>query len=187
MMNLGYVLCGSFCTIGKSIEIMEKLSKEYNIIPVMSENAYNIDTRFGKATDIQKRIEDICGNKIIHTIVDAEPLGPKKMVDMLLVAPCTGNTLSKVSMGITDTTATMAIKSTLRIGVPVVLSIASNDALSASAKNIGVLLNTKHIYFVPFKQDDSNLKPTSLVANMDLIPKTLELAKEKRQIQPIIL
>lgn len=185
--TIGFAMCGSFCTFDKAIEQMEKLSQQYDIIPIMSSNAYNTDTRFGKAEDIRRKVEDICKNKVIHTITEAEPIGPKKMCDIIAVAPTTGNTLSKLCNGITDTPVTMAVKSHLRILRPVVLCIASNDSLGASAKNIGMLLNTKNIFFVPFGQDDPNLKPNSLVADFTKLPNTIEAALENKQLQPVII
>lgn len=186
--TIGFVMCGSFCTLSKAIEQMKILSNMgYNILPIMSYNVFKFDTKFGKASEFISEVEKISGKKIIHTIQEAEPLGPKKMVDIVLVAPCTGNTLAKLSCGITDTPALMAIKSNLRIRKPIVISLATNDALGASAKNIGKLLNTKNIYFVPLKQDDPQKKPLSLVANFDLIPETLEKALSKKQIQPIFI
>ncbi|MBE6731188.1 MAG: dipicolinate synthase subunit B [Ruminococcaceae bacterium] len=186
-MNLGFVMCGSFCTFEKALKQMEKLSLIYNIIPIMSETAYSTDTRFGKAEDIRKRVEDISGNKILHTVVDTEPLGPKKMVDILLIAPCTGNTAAKIALGITDTSATMAVKSCLRINIPVVITLATNDALSASAQNFGKLLTRKNIYFTPLSQDDFINKPTSMVADFDKIEETLNAAKEGKQLQPLFI
>lgn len=186
--TIGFVMCGSFCTLSKAIEQMKiLLNMGYDILPIMSYNVFKLDTKFGKASEFISEVEKISGKKIIHTIQEAEPLGPKKMVDIVLVAPCTGNTLAKLSCGITDTPALMAIKSNLRIRKPIVISLATNDALGASAKNIGKLLNTKNIYFVPLKQDDPQKKPLSLVANFDLIPKTLEEALSKKQIQPIFI
>ena len=187
MMNLGFVMCGSFCTFEKALKQMESLKDRYNIIPIMSETAFSTDTRFGKAKDIQKRVEDITGNKILHTVVDTEPLGPKRMVDMLLVAPCTGNTAAKIALGITDTSATMAVKSCLRINIPVIITLATNDGLSAAAQNFGKLLTRKNIYFTPLRQDDYVNKPTSLVADFDKIEETLNAAKEGKQLQPILL
>lgn len=186
--KVGFAICGSFCTFSKALEQMEKLiSLGYDILPIMSFNAYSIDTRFGKAEDFRKRIEDMCGKKIISTIKDAEPIGPKKMTDIMLIAPCTGNTLAKLSYAITDTPVTMAAKSHLRQSKPLLISIATNDALGASAQNIGRMFNTKHIYFVPFSQDNPEKKPNSLVAHFDLIPKSIELALSEQQIQPVLM
>ncbi|MCI9273017.1 MAG: dipicolinate synthase subunit B [Clostridiales bacterium] len=185
--TIGYALCGSFCTFRKSIEQMKRLVElGYRVLPVMSQNAYSTDTRFGKAEDFIKEVEEICGNPIIHTIVQAEPIGPKKMMDILVISPCTGNTLAKLSNGITDTSVTMAAKSHLRIGRPVLLAMASNDGLGASAQNIGKLINTKHIFFVPFSQDDCQKKPNSLVAHFDLLPEAVAAALLGDQIQPVV-
>lgn len=186
MIKLGFALCGSFCTFAQAIEKMEELSASYDIVPIMSETAYKTSTRFGEAEKIHEQIRKITGKEIIHTIVDAEPIGPKKLVDILLVAPCTGNTVGKIAGGITDTSVTMAVKSSLRIGTPVVLCVASNDSLGASAKNLGSLFNTKNIFFVPLKQDDPVKKPYSLVADFAKVEETLNLAREKQQIQPIL-
>ena len=184
--KLGYAMTGSFCTLDKSIREMARLAaQEYDILPIMSENVYTVSTRFGKARDIVTRVEDITQKSVIHTVIGAEPIGPQQLCDVLLVAPCTGNTLSKIALGITDTPVTMAVKSQLRIGAPVVLCVASNDALGASAENIGKLLNRKNVYFVPLSQDDPQKKPNSLVAHFELIPQCIKEALEKRQLQPI--
>jgi dipicolinate synthase subunit B len=186
--TFGYALCGSFCTFDKAIEQMRSLVQAgYSVVPIMSQNAYSTDTRFGRADDFVWEIEDICNKKVIKSIVEAEPIGPKKMVDLMIVAPCTGNTMAKLANGITDTSVTMAVKSNLRIGRPVLLSPATNDALSASAQNIGKLLNTKNIYFVPMKQDDAEKKPTSVVADFSLILPAALAALEGKQLQPILL
>ena len=184
--TLGYAMTGSFCTFDKTIREMTRLiSLGYELLPIMSENAYATSTRFGKARDIVTRVEDITGKSVIHTIPGAEPVGPKHMCDMLIVAPCTGNTLSKTALGITDTPVTMAVKSQLRIGAPVLLAVATNDALGASAENIGRLLNRKNVYFVPMSQDDPERKPGSLLAHFDLMPMCVELALKGRQAQPV--
>ena len=186
--NIGFAMCGSFCTVSRAVEqLMILRDTGYNIIPIMSQTLYNTDTRFGKAEDIRKRIEEICGNRIISSITESEPLGPKGMTDIMLVAPCTGNTAAKLSAGITDTPVTMAVKSHLRQKKPVVLAIATNDALSAAAQNIGRLLNTRHYYFVPFSQDDPVRKPNSLVADFSLIPEAVKAALGGKQLQPILL
>ena len=185
--RVGFALCGSFCTFSRAIPQMERLVKSgYEILPIMSFNAYTTDTRFGSAGTHIERIEKLTGKKIICTINDAEPIGPKDMTDIMIVAPCTGNTAAKLANGITDTPVTMAVKSHLRSKKPVLLAIATNDALSASAQNIGRLLNTRHYYFVPFGQDDPSKKPTSLVADFSQIPLALEYALHEEQIQPII-
>lgn len=187
-MKLGYAMTGSFCTFDKSIREMARLAEmDYDILPIMSENAYTVSTRFGKASEIVSRVENIANKSVIHTVSGAEPIGPRGMCDLLLVAPCTGNTLSKIALGITDTPVTMAVKSQLRIGAPVVLCVASNDALGASAENIGKLLNRKNVYFVPFSQDDPQHKPNSLVAHFELIPQAIEMALAGRQMQPIFV
>lgn len=184
--TLGYAMTGSFCTFDKSIIEMTRLSSMgYDILPVMSENAYSTSTRFGKARDIVTRVEDISKKSVIHTVTGAEPIGPKKMCDIMVVCPCTGNTLSKIALGITDTPVTMAVKSQLRIGAPVLLAVASNDALGASAENIGRLLNRKNIYFVPMSQDAPDSKPNSLVAHFDQLPECVEKALHHDQVQPI--
>jgi len=153
----------------------------------MSFNAYSTDTRFGKADDFIMKIEDICHNKIIHDIKGAEPIGPKGLTDIMLVAPCTGNTLAKLANSIVDTPVTMAVKSHLRNGNPTVIAVSTNDALGGSAKNIGALMNMKNYYFVPMKQDNPFEKPTSIVADFDSIPKTLEGALNHRQLQPVYI
>ena len=187
-MTVGFALCGSFCTFAKVIPQIEILKKAgYDIVPIMSQAAYTFDTRFGKAQDFITEIEEICGRKIIHRIEDAEPIGPKKLLDILLIAPCTGNTLAKLSSGITDTPVTMSAKSHLRNGRPLLIAVSTNDALGNSAKNIGQLLNAKNIYFVPMRQDDPFNKTNSMVSDMDLILPSIQHALKKEQIQPIIL
>ncbi len=183
----GYAMCGSFCTIADSIDALRVLAATgMNIIPIMSPVVYNTDTRFTEHTSLQKRIKDITGNEIIHTIDGAEPIGPRKLLDILIVAPCTGNTLGKLANGITDTSVTMAVKAHLRNNKPVILAVATNDALSCSAKNIGTLMNTKNIYFVPFSQDNAFSKPTSMIADFTKIPETIKYALNGEQLQPII-
>lgn len=181
-------MTGSFCTFSKSLDILKQLiDKGANVIPIMSENAYSLDTRFGKAEDFISNIESITNHKIIHSIQEAEPIGPKKMTDILVVIPATGNTIAKLSNGIIDTTVTMAVKSHLRNLNPVVLAISTNDALSGSAENIGRLLNRKNYYFVPFKQDNPITKPRSIVFDSSYVLKTIEYALNKEQIEPILL
>ena len=157
-----------------------------NIIPIMSFNSYNLDTRFGKANDFIKDIEISTGNNIIHTIVEAEPIGPKKLTDIMVICPCTGNTISKLANDIIDTPATMAVKSHLRNNLPVIVAISTNNALSSNAENIGKLLNRKNYYFVPFKQDNPITKPYSIVADFDMLEKTIEYALNHEQISPIL-
>lgn len=186
-LRVGYALCGSFCTFSESVPMIRKLKEMgADIIPIMSGAAYSTDTRFGTAHHFINEIEEITGNRIIHTIAEAEPIGPKKLLDVLIIAPCTGNTLAKLACGITDTSVTMAAKAHLRNNRPLVIAPATNDGLSASAKNIGALMNTKNIYFVPYQQDDSEKKPCSLIAHFELIPQAVNNALEGRQMQPII-
>lgn len=187
MKTIGFAMCGSFCTFEKAVGQMEALSHSYAILPLMSQNAYTTDTRFGKAQDWVRRVEGIAGRPVLHTIVQAEPIGPKGLVDLLAVAPCTGNTLSKIAAGITDTPVTMAAKSALRIGIPVVLCCATNDAMAASGPNLLRLLNTKNVYLVPLRQDDPVKKPVSLVADFTLLPQAIALALEGKQLQPVFL
>ena len=185
--TLVFAMCGSFCTFENAICEMKRLRERYEILPVMSETAYSTDTRFGTAESFRWRIEDICGRKIIHTVAGAEPIGPKRLADGVAVMPCTGNTAAKLSNGITDTSVTMAVKSHLRVGRPVLLCIATNDGLGASAQNIGRLLNTKNIYFVPFGQDDPFRKPKSLVADFEQLFSSAEKALEGVQLQPVLI
>lgn len=182
----GIAICGSFCTFERVFETAERLKAAgMELIPIMSFNASSLSTRFGKAEDNVKRIEDICGRRIINSIEEAEPIGPKKMTDIMLLPNCTGNTLAKLAMSVTDSPVTMAVKSHLRGGRPVVINVATNDALSGSAKNIGALMNLRHYYFVPLKQDDCMKKPTSVVGDFDRIEETIEAAMKGIQIQPI--
>lgn len=187
MVKLGFALTGSFCTFRKVIPVMREMAKNgYDITPIMSFNAYKLDTKFGKSADFREEIKKICGKEIIADIPSAEPIGPMKMFDVLVVAPCTGNTLSKLVNAVIDTPVAMAVKSHLRNDRPVVIAVSTNDALSGSAKNIGELLNRRHYYFVPLKQDNPDKKPRSAVALMDLLPQTIEKALEGKQIQPIL-
>ena len=187
--TVGFALCGSFCTFKKVIPQMKKLVDEgYKVIPIMSHTAYNTDTRFGKAKDFNAEIEEICRGEIIHTITGAEPIGPKELLDVLVIAPCTGNTLGKLANGISDTSVTLATKAHLRNGRPVIIAVSTNDALGSSAKNIGLLMNSKNIYFVPMEQDDHINKPNSIVADFKYIPDTVkEVLATKLQPQPILL
>ena len=173
--TIGFAMCGSFCTFSKAFTQMQRLvDSGYDVIPIMSQETV-------------KRAEEITGKAVLHSVVQTEPIGPKKMCDLLVIAPCTGNTLAKLSLGITDTAVTMAAKSHLRILRPVLLCVATNDALGASAQNIGRLLNTKNIYFVPLKQDDCIKKPNSLVADFDKLEDCVTLALQGKQHQPIFL
>lgn len=185
---IGYAFCGSFCTHKTSVEQMKILiSQGYEIQPIMSEAVYRTDTRFGTAKDLIATVEGLCGHSVIHTVTDAERLGPTLKLEALIVAPCTGNTLAKTARGITDTTVTMAIKAHLRSDRPTLIALASNDALSANLQNIGLLLERKCIYFVPMRQDDPLKKPHSLVADFSLIPATLDCLKKRKQLRPIFL
>ena len=186
--RMGFALCGSFCTFADIMPIVAQCVKAgYAVTPIMSETSYNTDTRFGKAADFRRQLEEITGNPIIHTIVQAEPIGPNALLDIIVVAPCTGNTLGKLCNGITDTSVTLAVKAHLRNLRPVVLGVSSNDALSNSAKNIGQLLNYKHIYFVPMRQDSPVGKPCSIVADFSLVPEAAAHALHAKQLQPVYL
>ena len=185
---IGYALCGSFCTFKESVEVLINLKNIYSeIVPIMSYNAYNTDTRFGKSEDWVRSIEEICGKKVIHSIEDAEPLGPKISLDALVISPCTGNTLAKLANGITDTPVCMAAKAHLRSDRPLIIALASNDAMSANLGNLGTLLTRKNIYFVPMKQDEPIKKPHSLVADLSLVPKTLEDALSGKQTRKLFI
>lgn len=186
--TIGFALTGSFCTFSEVLPIVEKfIQDDYHVIPIMSETAYETNTRFGKASDFIQRLESITGHSVLHSIVETEPIGPQKMLDLLVIAPCTGNTLAKMNLGITDTCVTMAAKSHLRNQRPVLLAVSTNDALGNSAKNIGGLLNYKNIYFVPMRQDNPIAKPRSLVSAFECIPHAVSMALENQQMQPIYL
>lgn len=185
--RIGFAMCGSFCTFKKAFKAAEDLvAQGANLLPIMSFNARKISSRFGTADENAGVLEDICHKKVISTIEEAEPIGPQKLLDVLVVAPCTGNTLAKLAMGITDTPVTMAVKSHIRNMRPVVIAISTNDALANSAKNIGMLMNYKNYYFVPYVQDDSKGKPNSLIAKYELIPETVLAALDGKQIQPLL-
>lgn len=185
--NVGFAITGSFCTFDKIIKELERLKQEKaNVIPILSTNAATLDTRFGKADDFIKKVVEITGNEPVFTIVDAEPLGPQGMLDILIIAPCTGNSIAKLSNGITDTSVLMAAKAHMRNNKPLVISISTNDALGLNLSNIAQLMNTKGIYFVPFQQDNYEGKPKSMIAKTELIVPTLELAFEGIQIQPLL-
>ena len=186
-MKIGYALCGSFCTHARSIAVLEKLAEEHTIVPILSETAASTDTRFGKAADLLEILRALCGREPIRTIAEAEPLGPAEALDLLIIAPCTGNTLAKLAHSIADTPVTMAAKSHLRNGRPVLVAVSTNDALAGAAENIGKLLARRNYYFVPFGQDDPIGKPTSMVADFTKIPPALEAALEGRQLQPVLL
>jgi len=186
-MNIGFAMCGSFCTFGKVFPIMEVLTREHKVFPIFSAVSCSTDSRFGEAEDFIAYAQRICNRNVIRTIADAEPIGPKKLLDALIIAPCTGNTLAKLAHGIADGPVTMAAKSHLRNGRPVIIAVSTNDALGAAAENIGRLLARKNYYFVPFRQDDALNKPTSMVADFTRIPDTLASALDGKQLQPILL
>lgn len=185
---LGYAFCGSFCTHASAITELRKLIQDgYEIQPIVSENVWQTDTRFGKAKDLRDEVEALCKRSIIHTVPEAEPLGPKIPLDALIISPCTGNTLAKLANGITDTAVCMAAKAHLRCDRPLILALASNDALSANLKNIATLLSRKCVYFVPMNQDDPEKKPHSLVADFSLLRPTLQAAFDGRQFRKLFL
>lgn len=186
--KIGFILTGSFCTFQKVIPVINELKKrEADVIPIMSYNTYSLDTKFGEAKQFIDKIEAICEKEIIHTIQDAEPIGPKHLTDIMIVAPASGNTMAKLACDIIDTPALMAAKSHLRNDLPVVIAPSTNNGLAAAAVNIGTLLNRKNYYFVPFKQDNPITKPRSVVFDADYIIPTIEKALDNEQIQPILL
>lgn len=185
--RLGFAMCGSFCTYDTVLGELEALCAQFSdITPIFSERSAATDSRFGEAAAFVQRAEALCGRRAITTIAGAEPIGPKKLLDVLLVMPCTGNTLAKLASGVTDSAVTMAVKAHLRNERPVVLAVSTNDGLSGSAENIGRLLNRRNYYFVPFRQDDPVRKPRSLVARMELAAETVHAALRGEQLQPII-
>lgn len=186
-MDIGFAMCGSFCTFSEVFPVMEELAKKHNVIPIFSFASASVNSRFGEAAEHLERARKICGRSPLRTVEGVEPIGPKKMLDSLIIAPCTGNTLAKLAHSIADTPVTMAAKSHLRNGRPVIVAVSTNDALAGAAENIGKLLARKYYYFVPFRQDDPEKKPTSMVADFTKIPQTLDAALEGRQIQPILL
>jgi dipicolinate synthase subunit B len=186
-MTVGFAVCGSFCTFSQVFPVMETLAKAYKVIPIFSPAAYTTDTRFGTALSHIRRAAEICGTDPLSTIAQAEPIGPKKLLDALVIAPCTGNTLAKLSHGIADTSVTMAAKSHLRNGRPVVIAVSTNDALGTAAENIGRLMARRNYYFVPFRQDDAINKPASMVADFTKLPEALSTAMEGKQLQPILV
>ena len=185
-LRVGLALTGSYCTYAEALGAFEELCEKYDVTPIMSEGSAETDSRFGRAKDFIARFEGMCGKKIIKTIPEAEPIGPKKLLDVVVIAPCTGNTLAKLAGGITDTCVTMAAKAHMRNGGAVLLGISTNDGLSGSAQNIGSLLARKNIYFIPFYQDDPEGKPHSLAARYNLLEKAIEAAAKGKQLQPII-
>jgi dipicolinate synthase subunit B len=185
--RVGFAVCGSYCTFDKMLAALGGICEIYEeVTPIMSENAYFTDTRFGKAADFRRKIEEICKKPIIHDISAAEPIGPASSLDILVIAPCTGNTLAKLANGVTDTCVTMAAKAQLRSARPVLLAISTNDALTGNAQNLGALLNRKHVFFVPFYQDDCAKKPASLISSLELLPASIEAALSGIQLQPLL-
>ena len=186
--RVGFAFCGSFCTFSQAMAALGRVRARYgDVTPIVSEASAVTDTRFGRACDFAAEMERICGKPVIDSIARAEPIGPKGLLDVLVICPCTGNTLAKLANGVTDTAVTMAAKAHLRNGRPVVLCPATNDGLAASARNIGVLLDKKNVYFVPFRQDDPAKKPTSLVADFSKVEDTIDAALAGRQLQPVLL
>ena len=186
-MTIGFALCGSYCTYDRVFPVIEALSKENKVIPILSEAAYATDSRFGTAEHWKRKLEEICGCPPLHLISQVEPIGPKGLLDILVIAPCTGNTLAKLAHSIADGPVTMAAKSHLRNGRPVLVAVSTNDGLAGAGENIGRLLARKHYYFVPFGQDDPLKKPTSLIADFAQIPQAIEGALAGQQIQPMLL
>lgn len=186
-MNIGFAMCGSFCTYSEVFPVLEVLASIHTVTPIFSHTAFTTDSRFGTAKEHIERAESICGKKVLCSISEVEPIGPKQLLDALVIAPCTGNTLAKLAHSIADGPVTMAAKSHLRNSRPILVAVSSNDALAGAAENIGKLLNKKNYYFVPFGQDDPIKKPTSMVADFEKIPQTLELALAGKQIQPLLI
>ena len=186
--TVGFALCGSFCTHARAVEALEQVKARFaRVVPIVSETVAATDTRFGAAHDLMREVERICDHRVIATVKGAEPIGPQKLLDLLIICPCTGNTLGKLAAGVTDSSVTMAAKAHLRNGRPLVLAPSTNDGLSASAGSIGALLNRKYIYFVPFGQDDPEKKPASLVADFSLVADAAQAALEGRQLQPMLV
>ena len=186
--TIGFAVCGSFSTHNRAMAALEQVAAQYEqVIPIVSEITAATDTRFGTAHDLMREMERICDRRVIRSVFEAEPIGPQKLLDLLVIAPCTGNTLSKIAAGITDSAVTMAAKAHLRNGRPVVVAVASNDGLSGSAPALGQLLMRRNLYFVPFGQDDPHAKPTSLIADFSQIPQTIHAAFQGCQLQPLLL
>ena len=187
-LTIGFAVCGSFCTHAQAMSALEQVRARWDrVVPIVSECTAATDTRFGKAHDLMREMERICDRRVISTVQAAEPIGPQKLLDLLILCPCTGNTLGKLAAGITDTSVTMAAKAHLRNGRPLLIAPATNDGLAASAASIGTLLTRKYIYFVPFGQDDPEKKPTSLIADFSLVVPAAQAALEGRQLQPLLL
>ena len=186
--HIGFALCGSFCTHARALETLEAVKARFgDVTGILSDASAGWDTRFGTAQALRERIEAITGHGVIDSVNKAEPIGPKALLDALVICPCTGNTLGKLAAGVADTTVTLSAKSHLRNGRPLILAVSTNDALASSAKSIGALLDKKNVYFVPLRQDDPAGKPTSLVADFSLVPDAVTAALEGRQLQPVLL
>lgn len=186
--NIGFAITGSFCTHAKILEVISDLkNKGYNLLPIVSEKVYNTDTRFGKAKDFIDKLEKICNNRVIKDIAQAEPIGPKNLIDILVIAPCTGNTLSKIANAITDNAVTLVAKSLMRNNKPIVIGISSNDALGRNSENLGKIISGKNLFLVPFGQDNYKQKPNSLVCDWDKTEETIKRASNGEQLQPLII
>ena len=187
-LRVGFAFCGSFCTMSKALAALEQTAARFGpVTPIVSETVESTDTRFGAAHDFMREMERICSRRVVSTVAGAEPIGPKGLLDVLVICPCTGNTLAKLAHGVTDTAVTMAAKAHLRNGRPLVLALATNDGLSGSAPNLGMMLNRRHVFFVPFGQDDCAGKPASLVADFSLVPGAIRAAAKGEQLQPLLL
>lgn len=187
-LSVGYAICGSFCTHSRAVRTLERLRAEVKtVVPIVSEVCTTTNTRFGKAPDLLRELERICDRNVIGSIAQAEPIGPEKLLDVLVICPCTGNTLAKLAAGVTDSSVTMAAKAHLRNGRPLVIGVSTNDGLYTSARNMAELLCRKNVYFIPFRQDDPKGKPASLVAEFALVEDTIREAREGRQLQPLLL
>ena len=186
--RIGFAMCGSFCTFEPALAALGRLCREYESVqPILSGAAGSVDSRFGTAAEFRARIEALCRRPVWDSLAQAEPIGPKKLLDLLVIAPCTGNTLAKLAAGVADTPVTLACKAHLRNARPVLLAISTNDGLAANARSIGVLLDRKHVFFVPFGQDDPEKKPASLVADLTCLPEAAAAALQGRQLQPLLL
>ena len=184
--TVGFALCGSFCTFRKAIDALRALTAQYTVVPIFSDAAWETDTRFGASADFRAEVTALCGTEPLHTLAQVEPLGPKRLLDLLIVAPCTGNTLGKLANGIADSPVSFACKAHLRNGRPILLAPSTNDGLAGSAPSLGALLNRRYIYFVPFGQDDPERKPTSLVSDFSQVADAAQAALEGRQLQPLL-
>ena len=187
-LTIGFAVCGSFCTHAQAMSALEQVRARWDrVVPIVSECTAATDTRFGKAHDLMREMERICDHRVISTVKGAEPIGPQKLLDLLIICPCTGNTLGELAAGVTDSSVTMAAKAHLRNGRPLLIAPSTNDGLAASARNLGQLMARKYIYLVPFRQDDPEEKPASLVADFSLVADAAQAALEGRQLQPVLL